>query len=165
MYEHSLAAISLHWLCSVASVAFWKAATQCAIASTVPDQLLLCVTISSSWQSLAKNVSHETGIRFRSWISWCKLCSTLSSRLETCDQWSMHGPMQMCSVAASNTRGHGAPGSISSSAVSSTSLYSRYRNTLGSVCSVAVLLLHRYMGPVERVLSEELGGESVQGAA
>ena len=77
----------------------------------------------------------------------------------------VHWPMRMCSVAALNTRRHGAPGSISSSAVSSTSLYSRYRNTLGSVCSVAVLMLHTYIGLVERMLSEELGGERAERGA
>ena len=74
-YEQILLAISSHsqlvegrgGAIAYASVARWNAATQRAIASTHPDGLLLPTTGKA--ESLANNVSKETGIRIRSWIS------------------------------------------------------------------------------------------------
>jgi hypothetical protein len=67
-YEHILDAISLRRLCSEASVACWNAATQRAIASTHADMLLLATQFSRGG-SLVINVSKDTDIRLRSWIS------------------------------------------------------------------------------------------------
>ena len=71
-YEHILDAITLHCLCSAASVACWNAATQRAIASTHADMLLLATLrggLPSRGGSLVINVSKDTDIRLRSWIS------------------------------------------------------------------------------------------------
>ena len=125
-------------MCSVASVAFWKAAMHRDIASMVALQLLPCIVglqpaSHRVCSYFCNNCFSDTGTRNRRSISSCILRSIPCSFFM---QRSLHGPTAMSSVAASKA------GVVITSIVAARSVASLPRGPVLSslACSVAAEL-------------------------